>query len=364
MAAPVRFTPAVETPEADEAKTERELTDTLLSISRTTCKDEQEALRAVHAKSHALLKARLTVAEGLHRDYAQGLFARPGSYDAVIRISSAPGDLLPDTVSTHHGFAIKVRGVEGPMLEGAEDGVQDFVLANGKAFNAPDAKHFLANLKLLAATTDKAEGLKVALSTALRGLETALERVGGQSAKLTALGGHPAYPVLGESFFSQVPYRYGDHIAKFGLFPVTDAQKAMADTLLDLHSDANAQRQAARAHLAAQGVAWELRVQLCIDLDTMPVEKPDVAWPEDVSSYVTVARLEAPPQEAYGDAMAAEVDRGAAFTPWNGLAAHQPLGAINRMRRGIYEASAGFRLGHNGCPFHAGGMMPSADAPA
>ena len=176
---PVLFTPAVERPEEDEAKTQADLIDTLLSISKTTLKDEHEALRAVHAKSHGLLKARFTVLDGLAPEYAQGLFARPASYDAVIRLSSAPGDLLPDSVSTHHGLAIKVRGVDGARLAGADDDTQDFLLANGKAFNVASAKSFLSTLKKLAATTDKAEGLKVALSKALRAVETGIESLGG-----------------------------------------------------------------------------------------------------------------------------------------------------------------------------------------
>src|SRR6201999_1950616 len=133
---------------------------------------------------------------------------------------------------------------------------------------------------LLAGTTDKAEGLKVALATALRAVETGLESVGLQSAKLTSLGGHPAYPVLSEEFFSQTAYRYGDFIAKFGLFPATDAQKAQKGTLIDLEAHFDAQRQDVRAFLAREPAAWEFRVQLCTDLETMPVEKPDVAWPE------------------------------------------------------------------------------------
>lgn len=31
---------------------------------------------------------------------------------------------------------------------------------------------------------------------------------------------------------------------------------------------------------------------------------------------------------------------GCTFSPWNGLTAHQPLGAINQMRKAVYEASA------------------------
>lgn len=351
MIQPIRYTPAVETPEQDEDETRVGLTQTLLSISRTTLQDEREALRAVHAKSHGLIKARFVVRDGLEPAYAQGLFAKPASYDAVLRFSAAPGDLLPDSVSTHHGIGIKVRGVAGDVLPDAEPNIQDFLMANGKAFNAPNAKSFLRNLKLLAATTDKGEGLKVALSTALRAVETGLESVGLESAKLTSLGGHPAYPVLSETFFSQTPFRYGDYIAKFGLFPATPAQKALQGTLLDLKSAFDTQRQAVRTYLATTPAAWEFRVQLCTNLKAMPIEQPDAAWPEDESPYVTVARIEAEPQEAYSDDMVAAIDKGSSFSPWQGLEAHRPLGAINRIRKATYDASAAFRLGRNGCPY-------------
>jgi hypothetical protein len=352
MTLPLRYTPSVEVPEKDELQTQQQLIDTLLSISKTTLKDEQEALRAVHAKSHGVLAAVLIVPGDLPETLAQGLFATPGRYDAVVRLSSAPGDLLPDTISTHHGFALKVKGVTGPALPGAEPGSQDFLFANGKAFNTPTAASFLKTLKMLAATTDKAESVKVALATALRGIESTLESVGGQSALLTSLGGHPASHILAEEFFTQVPIRYGDYIAKLGLYPVTPEQKALADSNVDLAAEFDAHRQDVRAYLDATPAAWELRVQLCTSLETMPVEKPDTAWPEDESPYLTIARLEISPQDSYSDAMVAAVDKSAMFSPWNGLAVHQPLGAINRVRKPVYEASTRFRLSKNGCPYH------------
>jgi hypothetical protein len=353
MQMPVLFSPDVEVREDHEDRTQAELIETLLGISRTTLKDEHEALRAVHAKSHGLLNATLTVMEGLPPHYAQGLFARPGQYPAVLRFSAAPGDILPDTVSTHHGLGLKIRGVEGTRLAGADGDVQDFLFANGKAFNAPTAASFLKNLKLLAGTADRAEGVKVALANALRALETGLETVGAQSPKLTALGGHPAYHILAEEFFTQVPLRYGRYIAKLGIFPVSEPQKARIGEKIDLGSSFDAQRQAVRSYMATNSAAWEMRAQLCVDLEKMSVEKPDVAWPEDNSPYVTVARLDAPAQEAYSDTMVAFVDRTSSFSPWHGLVDHQPLGAINRVRRAIYDASAGFRLSRNGCPYHS-----------
>jgi hypothetical protein len=188
----------------------------------------------------------------------------------------------------------------------------------------------------------------------LRSIEGGLEAVGLQSATLTALGGHPAYHPLGEEFFSQVPVRYGDYIAKFGLFPATPEQKALGKTTIDISEGFDPVRQAVRNTMAGQAAVWELRAQLNTDLEKMPIEKPHVVWPEDASPYLTVARIEMPPQESWSDDAVVQVEKAMAFNPWNGLVAHQPLGAINRARKIIYPASAGFRLTQNGCPFAHG----------
>jgi hypothetical protein len=76
---PLRFSPAVENPRADEADTHAQLVETLLRISTTTYADGHKALRAVHAKSHGLLKGKLVVRD-LPPMLAQGLFARAGDY--------------------------------------------------------------------------------------------------------------------------------------------------------------------------------------------------------------------------------------------------------------------------------------------
>jgi len=40
------------------------------------------------------------------------------------------------------------------------------------------------------------------------------------------------------------------------------------------------------------------------------------------------------------------------FAPWHGLAAHQPLGGVNRARKAPYTFSADYRGRFNGCPMH------------
>ena len=160
-ATPLRFSSTAEKVQDDEATTNAELVEQLLKITQITYADGHKALRSVHAKSHGILKGRLTVADDLPPVLAQGLFSAPGDYPATLRFSTSPGDLLPDSISLPRGVAIKLEGVSGELLAGTQGNAQDFLLITGKTFLAPDSKHFLRSLKLLASTTDKAETLKV-----------------------------------------------------------------------------------------------------------------------------------------------------------------------------------------------------------
>lgn len=352
---PVRYADTVETIAEDEDDTAAALIATMKSISATTFADEGHAVRAVHAKSHALLTGELTVSGGLAPELAQGLFATPGQYKAAIRLSTSPGDVLPDSVSTPRGMAIKLFDVPGPQLSGdAEDTTQDFLMVDGPAFLVATPRAFLGNVKLLAATTDKAEGLKVAFSTVLRGIETALEAVGGESGKLIALGGHKATNPLGETYYTQVPIRYGDYVAKVAAVPV-GALAALKDVAVDVAERHDALRVAVGEHFAGAGGEWEIRVQLCRDLEAMPVEDASVAWPEDASPYVTVARLTVAAQPSWSIDAVAEIDNGMSFSPWHGLVAHRPLGGIMRVRRPVYRELATERSARSGCPFHENG---------
>ena len=348
-AVPLLYTPSVEVLEDDEQETIDQLITTMTGIQQKTYADGGHAIRSVHAKSHGLINAQLIVPANLPPSLAQGLFAKAGTYPVVMRYSAVPGDVLDDNVSTPRGLAIKVMGLEGPRLPGSEGATtQDFVLVDGPAFGAPTAKKFLGTLKQLAGTTDKGPGLKKVLSTALQGVEKLVEAVGGKSGTLIALGGHPKTNVLGETYYTQVPLLYGDYIAKLCIAPVSAGLKSLTDAKVDLDDKPDGLRGAVVDFFAASGGEWELRVQLCTDLETMPVEDASVAWPEDESPYVAVARIVAEPQGAWTAERSKLVDDGMAFSPWHGLAAHRPLGGVNRARKPAYEMSKRFRAEHNG----------------
>ena len=225
-------------------------------------------------------------------------------------------------------------------------------MINAPVLTAATPKAFLANLRLLTKTTDRAPGCKKALSAVLREAEKAVEAVGGESGMLKNLGGQPATHILGETFYTCVPILYGPYFAKLSIAPVSPELTALTDAPLDLHGHPDPLRDAVNAFFAAQAGEWEVRVQLATDLARMPIEDASVTWPEDESPYVPVARLRVPRQPAWTNARSSVIDDCMVFSPWHGLAAHRPLGGVMRSRRPAYEMSSTFRGEFNRCPMH------------
>lgn len=353
MTQPVRYEPSVETVEPDEAETIRGLEEQFKIILDTTSKDYGHAVRSVHAKGHGIARGTFVIHAGLPAQLAQGIFATPGEHEAIFRLSTNAGDILDDSIDLPRGLALKILGVDGERLAGSmTDTTQDFIMVNGPAFAAPTPKAFLGNLKMLAKTTDKAEGGKKLLSGLFRAAEAVVEAVGGQSAMLTTLGGaKPVHP-LGATYYSQTPYRYGDYIAKFSLVPVSPVLRDLADATINASGRPDAIRENVREGLIEQGGTWEFRVQLCSDLEAMPIEDATVIWDEKVSPFITVATLNVHPQVAWQNGISQKTEDELSYSPWHGIVAHQPLGGVNRARNDTYKYSSDYRAKFNGCPIH------------
>jgi hypothetical protein len=347
---PVRFSPSVERPDATEADTTQGLIATMRYITEKTLADGGHAMRSTHAKSHGILEGYLEVDADLSGDLAQGLFAKPGRYPVVMRLSTIPGDILDDSVSTPRGLAIKVIGVEGERLEGSEgDVTQDFVLINGPAFGAPNPKRFLSVFRLLAKTTDEVEWLKKILSVFMRQVQRVIVAVTGKpNVTVATLGGQPETHILGETFYSQAPLRFGDFIAKIKVTPISPELTALIQAPLNINGVPNGLREAVVDFFKKNGGVWEVQAQLCTDLELMPVENAAVVWPEDKSPYRPIARITVKPQLAWSKARSSVVDDGISFSPWHGLAAHRPLGGIMRSRKAVYAAAKEFRAEKSG----------------
>jgi CheY-like chemotaxis protein len=346
----VRYHPGIETVEPDEATTFDRIIDAMAGGGKVTRERYGRSVRTSHAKAHGLLKGELRVLDSLPPELRQGLFALPRTYPAIVRLAHVPGELLDDRkVSTPRGLALKILDMQGEMLPGHKgEATQDWVLDTGKVFIAPGAKTFLAQITATEAATSIPEGAKAAVSTVSRATNAALNAIGLNSANLDFYG-HPRLHPLGEAYYSQCAMRYGDYIAKLGVFPDTSALKALIDSELDIQ-DENGLRNAVVEFFRTHPAEYVIAIQLCTDLDRMPVENATVEWPEDESPYRPVARLILPPQDAYSPSRVSTIDEDLLFCPAHSLAAHRPLGSIMRARMKAYEVLGNARRQDNGRP--------------
>jgi hypothetical protein len=101
------------------------------------------------------------------------------------------------------------------------------------------------------------------------------------------------------------------------------------------------------AFFQANSAVWEVQVQLCTNIEAMPIEDPSVTWPETESPYLSVARLHVPAQDAWRADRVELLDERMSFSAWHALAAHRPLGGIMRVRQAVYAAAARFRVDYN-----------------
>jgi hypothetical protein len=350
-APPIRYSDSLEAVPADEGRIHEDLIHTFARIQDATLKHCGQAARGLHARSHGLLNGRLEVLPGLPPHLAQGAFARAGTHDVVMRLSTSPGDALDESVSAPRGLALKILDVGGERLPGSEGTTQDFVLASAPSFTAPDTRAFLSRLRVVALTADTPQVFKEALSALMREVEALQEALGVKRPSAnTARGAHEERHILDETYYTQAPLRWGDYVGKVSMAPVSPELMALARARSKFAGGPSDRRDTVSAFFAEHGGTWELRVQLMTDRETMPIEDASVVWPESESPYVAVARVSAPPQESWSDAKVRAIDDGMAFSPWQGLAAHRPLGSIMRARRVAYPRSAAFRGERNGCP--------------
>ncbi len=355
------YTPSIEKPEADEHVIFDEISRTMQHITRTMASRYRHAYRPVHAKSHGVLVGTLEVLPGLSPELAQGLFAAPGSYPVILRFSTNPGDMLADNVSSPRGLAIKVLNVKGEQLpSNAGATTQDFVCINANVFGAPNAAGFLKTLKTLDKTLETPEGVKHAVSVAAQTVNTVLKAVHLPSPTLESLGASATH-ILGESFSTIAPLRYGAYVAKVGFAPASANLKELTGKHVDLGADYNALEEMIQRFFRDQTGVWEVKVQLALAEDSsleekeksFPIEKADTEWPEADkggklgSPWIPVARITVAAQASYSDARQLFVDEQLSFTPWHALAAHRPLGNVMRSRLKAYEEARKYRAQRN-----------------
>ena len=280
--------------------------------------------RALHRKQITAARGSLQGLDDLPDFARHGLFAKPATFEAQVRLSNGALDRAPDRTPDIRGFAIRVLGVEGDSALGNGPArSQDFTLINQEAFAFPKSDEFV---DFVVAAAGGGGSL-------LKFLFKRYGVFGGplRMLKLIKSVGRPFGGFATETLFSAVPMACGPYAVRVRLVPAGANGAATKGANADWGADFS-------ARLAKHHLQWDLQVQPFVSEALTPIEDASVNWP---SPYTTVARLSLPRQDtasAKGQELAAEAEAGV-FDPWQALAAHRPLGDVQRARKVVYFES-------------------------
>jgi len=309
------------------------------------------AVRGAHAKTLGVVRAEAEILGNTPAPYAQGIYAKPGRHDALIRFSSASNHLGPDAaLGPVLGFAIKIFDVGGTKLveDEPDSATFDLVLKNSPAFIANTAKHYLFIQEVgdqVPTYLKRGEaGFRQLLADFLTGKGT-LEQDDWAWEELfafvkTATQTPVRNPLL-NNYWTMAAVRHGDYIAKVRVAAATGNAGTVIHDQLDLNSGPDVFGPVLADELKAHAFDFDLQVQLCTDLKAMPVNDATREWPENLSPFVTVGRVHVPRQDISGSENSEKGD-ALAFNQWRVTSDHRPLGEIMDVRR-VYTASAKVR---------------------
>lgn len=99
--------------------------------------------------------------------------------------------------------------------------------------------------------------------------------------------------------YSQSAYRFGDYVAKFGVFPLGEEQKKLEKEYIKDDDPINILSQHARNFHLNNKVTYSFCAQLLQNLDEQPVDDIGVEWDEKKYPFEQIAHLEFEPQDSW-----------------------------------------------------------------
>jgi hypothetical protein len=277
--------------------------------------------RGAHAKGIGCVDGLLTPIKDRAEETKVGAFANFKSYQVFGRFSNASPGIEDDAKTEPRGFAFHIRDVPGKKLFVRDGNSHDMDLSmvNLPAFPAASVADYNTFL------TSRAWYAFTHLFTVLR--------IRGMVPK-------DVKTVLDQRYFSSGAIKWGEKAAKLALKPCALPVKSFLTDVLREQDEKNFLASELRSHLETQAACFELGVQLQRDPVKQPVEDLTVVWDEAETPFLPIARLEIPKQKVDNPRTIGSKCETASFNPWRTIADHRPLGALNRARLKVYEASA------------------------
>jgi len=354
----VRYGPEVEQPEPDFERSLQAVLDDMKQHMRGSLKTEGVGLvvRNAHAKGYGLARGEVEILSGIPNEYAQGIYAKPGRHEAMVRFSNGTNHVGDDRfLGPITGIGLKLFGIEGRTLldDEPDSHTFDYALINHPVFFVNTLKHYIfiqslfANLGLpppAMTPEEKEAALHRILYNFVTGKGTlppeewAWEELGA----FLQLAQHKPINLLLSTYWTMGAVRHGDYVAKVRVAPVQSFADRVVQREIDFDSAGQVFRPALVGELRERPYEFDIQVQLSTDLVRMPVEKTTVVWPESLSPYVTVAKLRLPQQDIGGEDNFERMDK-TSMSPWRVTEEHRPLGSIMRSRLEVYRESSKLR---------------------
>lgn len=296
--------------------------------------------RGVHPVAHACLKGTFNVSKNLPERLKAGIFQPGQQYDIITRFSNAlPRGRSEDGKSDSRGLGIKVLGLKNKPLYDQHQtyGVtQDFTLNTTDTFFATDAKDYADFMRL--STIDSAsfeEGMVEYIKSHFLNLD--FDK--GYRILKAFLDIRSVKPsnLLDINYFSISPFQNGGGpsapLVKYIIQPCKLGESLEID-----HKDPFFLRNNLIKQMNKHAACFNFFIQER-NSPNLQIEDLTKPWSESVAPVTFAGRLILPKQELMN-----EVDcEKMVINPWNTLPEHKPVGAINRLRFGAYQASIELR---------------------
>lgn len=283
------------------------------------------ALRDAHPKAHGCVRADFHVSKNIPAQFAKGMFIPDRSYQAWIRFSNASNDASnADIKKDARGIAIKILGVSGQkILESEKQATtQDFIMINHPVFFANDAKRYLSFMNDVN-SHNMVRKLHIPFALGFKGTMNAL---GARNSQIA----NPLYA----RYWSMVPYQLGlgndRQAVKYSVRACS-----MQPNNLPKNPSHDFLREALKKTLQSTDACMEFLIQPRTS-NQMLVEDSMTEWDEKAAPFYQVATIHIPKQN-FDTPEQNKFCENLSFTPWHALSEHRPLGAVNRMRKVIYE---------------------------
>mgnify|MGYP003603658496 FL=1 len=298
---------------------------TLADLIETTVRKQYAtgiALRDVHSKAHGCVKAEFKINENIPKNIAQGIFIPGKTYQSWIRFSNGSSDpTQADIKRDARGLAIKILGIPGKKLLDNEASTQDFIMINHPVFFVNDPVRYMTLMQDIE-SDHFFKKLHIPFALGAKGTWIALN----SRTKI-------ANP-LHTRYWSMTPYQLGIGPNREAVKYSIQACSAFKDALPNAPQP-NFLREALKSSLQNDDACMEFLIQPRTS-NRMSVEDSMTDWKESEAPFYKVATIRIP-QQTFDTPEQNKFCENLSFSPWHSLPEHKPLGAVNRMRKVIYE---------------------------